>query len=50
MLRPIEEPRTSSKRLFVACHPLEGANEIHCYKPPFGLHVYDHRFRNAAVA
>lgn len=26
----------------------EGKNEAHLYKPPFGLHAYDPRYRNAA--
>ena len=30
---------------YMVCVPFEGVNEMHPYKPPFGLHVYDERFR-----
>jgi hypothetical protein len=26
--------------------PFEGTSELHVYRPPFGLHRYDHRFRD----
>lgn len=37
-------------RVFRVCVPFEGVNPIHFYKPPFGLHVYDDRFRQAEAA
>jgi tRNA (mo5U34)-methyltransferase len=36
-------------RAFTACLPFEGVNELHYYKPPFGLDRYDDRFRQAAA-
>jgi tRNA (mo5U34)-methyltransferase len=52
MMRFIEDPAEQHKpadprthrRMFLTCVPLNGLNEIHCYKPPFGLHLYDSRF------
>lgn len=35
-------------RAFTVCAPFEGANELHTYKPPFGLGNYDDRFRKGA--
>ena len=32
-------------RLFTACKAFTGKNDYHYYEPPFGLHVYDERFR-----
>ena len=32
-------------RAFTVCVPFEGESRIHAYKPPFGLAVYDPRFR-----
>ena len=29
----------------MVCAPFEGVNEMYVYKPHFGLHVYDDRFR-----
>jgi hypothetical protein len=29
----------------VVCKPIEGTNSAHMYRPPFGLHRYDDRFR-----
>lgn len=31
-------------RAVTVCTPFKGVNEMHAYKPPFGLHVYDDRF------
>jgi hypothetical protein len=36
-------------RVFVACAPFAAANPLHCYRPPFGLHMYDPRFNVAAA-
>lgn len=32
-------------RAFLVCSPFEGENRLHHYAPPFGLHLYDGRFR-----
>lgn len=32
-------------RYFTVCRPKEGNNPLHFYRPPFGLHQYDERFR-----
>lgn len=32
-------------RAITVCKPFRGENGLHFYKPPFGLHVYDDRFR-----
>lgn len=32
-------------RLFTRCRPFQGPNHRHLYRPPFGLHVYDDRYR-----
>jgi tRNA (mo5U34)-methyltransferase len=37
--------KTSSRRVFMTCVPKAGRNRAHDYKPPFGLHQYDDRFR-----
>lgn len=38
-------------RSLVVCRPVEVAdNRLHLYRPPFGLHAYDHRFRNESPA
>jgi len=31
-------------RVFTVCEPFEGANELHEYRPPFGLAAYDERY------
>jgi tRNA (mo5U34)-methyltransferase len=33
------------ERMIVVCTPFDGENPLHVYKPPFGLHRYDSRFR-----
>jgi tRNA (mo5U34)-methyltransferase len=35
-----------ARPMFMKCVPFEAENEFHCYRPPFGLHRYDHRFRD----
>ena len=37
-------PSTLQRRLFLKCAPFVGTNELHYYRPPFGLHKYDSRF------
>ena len=34
-----------SDRALMICAPFEGVNEMYAYKPHFGLHAYDERFR-----
>jgi tRNA (mo5U34)-methyltransferase len=34
-------------RAITVCRPFQGVNEMHHYKPPFGLAAYDDRFRAA---
>ena len=34
------------RRTFIKCVPFEGENAFHYYRPPFGLHRYDPRFRD----
>ncbi len=46
---PAPEPKPDS-RVFVRCDPLNGANPLHDYAPPFGLHQFDPRYRAAARA
>lgn len=50
-VRPLAEQALPSAlttdRVFVKCRPFVGSNEIHCYRPPFGLQRYDDRFREA---
>lgn len=36
--------KTSNRRMFLTCSPLIGTNDLHAYKPPFGLHRYDTRW------
>lgn len=43
---PPATPKPDS-RVFVLCDPLDGANSIHGYAPPFGLHRFDPRFRDS---
>jgi tRNA (mo5U34)-methyltransferase len=38
-----------NQRVFLKCVPREGANEIYCYRPPFGLREYDARFRDGGA-
>ena len=39
--------KPSIDRAFTVCTPFSAANELHAYEPPFGLSVYDARFRHA---
>ena len=41
--------RRASCRLFTVCVPFEGVNELHPYRPPFGLDLYDSRFASRAA-
>lgn len=36
---------TFERRMFLRCSPFEGVNELHSYRPPFGLHKYDYRYQ-----
>jgi tRNA (mo5U34)-methyltransferase len=40
--------KPSIDRAFTVCTPFRAANELHAYEPPFGLSVYDDRYRRAA--
>jgi len=40
-------PAPMIDRALVACSAFEGTNEFYHYKPPFGLELYDDRFRSA---
>ena len=44
---PPPRPHTHNKRIMLGCKPFAGVAELHLYRPPFGLHVYDPRFRDA---
>lgn len=43
---PSEQAPLQSDRTLLMCAPFEGVNEAYVYKPHFGLHVYDDRFRS----
>jgi tRNA (mo5U34)-methyltransferase len=36
-----------NRRILLKCAPFEGVNDIHAYRPPFGLHRFDSRFRDS---
>jgi len=40
--------RPDIDRAFSVCTPFRGANPLHAYAPPFGLSVYDDRYRDPA--
>jgi tRNA (mo5U34)-methyltransferase len=40
-------PHTIASRLFMTCVPVEAAVQLHVCPPPFGLGIYDPRFRQA---
>ena len=42
---PSENAAMQSDRALLICRPLEGVNDAYIYKPHFGLHVYDDRFK-----
>ncbi len=50
--RKLTRPGTlpSVDRAVTVCKPFEGANPLHDYRPPFGLHQYDDRFRTPSRA
>jgi tRNA (mo5U34)-methyltransferase len=57
LARQIEPPSASLNRLaplvnrlVTVCKPFQGTNPAHHYKPPFGLHIYDDRFRQLRQA
>jgi hypothetical protein len=39
-----------TNRAFTICRPFEGVNQMHRYKPPFGLAAYGSRFCTTATA
>lgn len=41
-----ESTRTANKLTVFTCRPHDGAVDLHVYRPPFGLHAYDPRFRD----
>ncbi len=45
---PPQPSSTLHRRLFLKCAPFVGTNELHLYRPPFGLHRYDSRFCEAS--
>jgi hypothetical protein len=42
---PSETGPIQSDRAFMLCSPFSGVNELYVYRPHFGLHAYDDRFR-----
>jgi tRNA (mo5U34)-methyltransferase len=46
---PSEEGPLQWDRALLVCTPFDGVNESYVYKPHFGLHVYDARFRDPAI-
>jgi hypothetical protein len=42
---PDAKGEMQSDRALMVCAPFDGTNEMYTYKPHFGLHVYDERFR-----
>jgi tRNA (mo5U34)-methyltransferase len=42
---PSEHAPLQSDRAFMTCRPFTGVNDTYVYRPHFGLHVYDDRFR-----
>ena len=38
-------PMTANRRVFLTCTPVERENPVHSYRPPFGLHQFDPRFK-----
>ena len=46
-----EPTPAGADRMFAVCRPVElSDNRLHPYRPPFGLHLYDGRFRNESSA
>jgi len=48
-IRSLDQFKGIRRKLF-RFMPFSGINELHFYRPPFGLHVYDDRFRDTAAA
>jgi hypothetical protein len=46
LIRQLEPPPTLLRMLLLQCAPFEGVNELYPYRPAFGLHRYDSRFRD----
>jgi tRNA (mo5U34)-methyltransferase len=46
-MRNTIEPPARPNRIVTVCRPKLGRNELHRYRPPFGLHRYDDRFNEA---
>jgi tRNA (mo5U34)-methyltransferase len=42
---PSEHAAVQSDRAVMMCRPFTGVNDMYVYRPHFGLHVYDDRFR-----
>jgi tRNA (mo5U34)-methyltransferase len=42
---PDAKGEMQSDRALIVCAPFDGTNDMYAYKPHFGLHVYDERFR-----
>ena len=42
-------PPNCTNRVVVMCEALDGENDVHLYRPPFGLDAYDPRFRTTCV-
>ncbi len=36
--------KTANRRMFLTCSPFTGTNDLHAYRPPFGLATYDARW------
>lgn len=44
---PPPKPHTHNRRVMLTCTPFAGEVGLYNYRPPFGLHAYDPRFRDA---
>jgi tRNA (mo5U34)-methyltransferase len=45
--KPAPASPRENKRIVLTCAPHEGQVDMHYYRPPFGLHAHDPRFRDA---
>lgn len=45
LLARLRHGMNARRRVFTVCVPFEGTNSHHSYPPPFGLDIYDERFR-----
>ncbi|HEX4606734.1 MAG TPA: class I SAM-dependent methyltransferase [Urbifossiella sp.] len=43
---PPPPPPKPDSRVFMTCAPIDGVNPVHPFRPPFGLHAYDPRYRD----